>query len=377
MKIVSLEFDNFRNYASLKLADLGGLVVLCGPNAVGKTNVLEGIHLLTAATSFRNAQIGQLIRQGSDHARISSDMADGTRLVTTSLFMEAGKKRYQVNGKNRTAADVRGFLPAVSFIPDDLGLAKRSSAIKRDSLDNLGVQLSKNYSVVVRDYEKALRYKNRLLKEEVEQPLVDAINETLLTVAAQLYCYRRSLYERMIPLVRENYLNLAQSGERFDAAYLPSWLRVQERYQGPSSFPTSSGDEMGRDEVRTYIYEALAAYGAEEQRARRALVGPHNDQIAFLLEGSDASVFASQGQQRSIVLAWKLAEVQMVRKMTGTEPVLLLDDVMSELDASRRDMLMEAVGDDVQTFITSTDLSPFNAKLLHRAHVIHCRNGNA
>ena len=372
MKIVDLEFSNFRNYEHFELSEIGDLVVLHGPNAVGKTNVLEGIHLVTAATSFRNAQIGQLVRQGSAHARIRADLRDEQRLITTTLYMEEGKRRYQVNGKNKTASDVKGTLPAVSFIPDDLDLAKKSSSVKRNSIDNLGVQLSKSYNVVYRDYEKALKYKNRLLKDDSPQSLIDAINETLLTVATQLYFYRRSLYERMVPLVQDHYGRLAQSGEGFGASYLPSWLRVQERFPGLSYFSEESAKTLNRDEVRTYIYDALACFNAEEVRARRAFVGPHNDQIAFMLDGKDAATFASQGQQRSIVLAWKLAEVQLVKQMTGANPVLLLDDVMSELDASRRDMLVEAVGDEVQTFITATDLSAFNESLLERAQIVRC-----
>lgn len=373
MKIVYLEFSNFRNYEHFELSDIGELVVLHGPNAVGKTNVLEGIHLVTAASSFRNAQIGQLVRQECAHARIRADLRDDQRLITTTLFMEAGKRRYQVNGKNKTASDVRGTLPAVSFIPDDLDLAKKSSSVKRNSLDNLGVQLSKSYNVVYRDYEKALKYKNRLLKEDSPLPLIDAINETLLTAATQLYCYRRSLFERMMPLVQDQYDKLAQSGERFGAVYLPSWLRVQERFSGLSSFPQESDQTLTRDEVRTYIYDAFLCYNAEEVRARRAFIGPHNDQISFELDGKDAAAFASQGQQRSIVLAWKLAEVELVKQMTGSNPVLLLDDVMSELDSNRRDMLVEAVGDKVQTFITATDLSAFNESLLDRAQIVRCK----
>lgn len=372
MKIADLEFTNFRNYEHFELSEIGDLVVLYGPNAVGKTNVLEGIHLVTAATSFRNAQIGQLVRQGCAHACIRADLKDDQRLITTTLLMEEGKRRYQVNGKNKSASDVKGTLPAVSFIPDDLDLAKKSSSVKRNSLDNLGVQLSKSYNVVYRDYEKALKYKNRLLKDDSPQPLIDAINETLITVATQLYCYRRSLFERMMPLVQEQYAQLAQSGESFSALYTPSWLRVQERFKGLSSFSEDSASASNRDDVRTYIYDALECFNAEEVRARRAFVGPHNDQISFALDGKDAAAFASQGQQRSIVLAWKLAEVQLVKHMTGANPVLLLDDVMSELDASRRDMLVEAVGDKVQTFITATDLSAFNESLLDRAQIVRC-----
>lgn len=370
MRLLEIQFHDFRNYESLKLGDLGDLVILSGPNGVGKTNILEGIHLLTAVTSFRNAQINQLIRQGSYTARINADMSDGNRLITTSLTMEAGKKRYQVNGKNKTAAQVKGTLPSVSFIPEDLDLAKKSSSVKRNSIDNLGVQLSKSYDMVHRDYEKALQYKNTLLKDEAPLSYIDAINETILTVATQLYCYRRALYSRIIPLVQENYRLISQSGEQFAAEYLPSWIRMQQRFPNRSLFSSESMQSTERDEVRTYIYDAIDCFKEEETRAHRSFIGPHNDQITFFLDGKDASVFASQGQQRTMVLAWKLAEVQLVEKMLGKYPVLLLDDVMSELDENRRDMLVNVVGSEIQTFITTTDLSSFNRKLLDRAQVV-------
>ena len=371
MIITDISLRQFRNYQDFSQSDLGNTVIFCGPNAVGKTNILEAIHLLTATTSFRHAQISQLIMHGADHAHIQLNMSDSNRLLTTSLTLEPGKKRFQVNGKVKSASEVKGVLPAVTFVPDDLELAKKSSSVKRMALDDLGVQLSKNYDVVHRDYEKTLRYKNRLLKEEAPHALIEAINETLVAVGSQLYCYRRSLYDRILPIVQKNYEAISQSKERFDAEYLPSWLRMQSRFAGLTSFDDESSETLDRSQVKEYLYDALQAFGNEEIRARRAFVGPHNDQITFFLSGNDAASFASQGQQRSIVLAWKLAEVQMVRLMLHVDPVLLLDDVMSELDESRRNLLVQAAGTDVQTFITATDLSPFNPALLEKAHVIN------
>ena len=377
MLLEELSLVNFRNYERLDLADLGELVVFCGANAVGKTNILEAVSLLTAAESFRHPQIAQLVRKGCASARIQAKMGDGNRQVEHALSLEPGKKRYSVNGKARAAADVKGTLPAVSFVPDDLELAKKSSSVKRAALDDLGVQLSKSYDVVRRDYDKALRYKNRLLKDEAAKPLLDAINETLLAVATQLYCYRRSLFERMVPLVSGNYAALALTGEAFEASYVPSWLRLQKRQVPPVPFDEQTTGELSKEEVRNCLERALECFGSEEERARRALVGPHNDQILFSLSGADASAYASQGQQRSIVLAWKLAEVSMAKRTLQVNPVLLLDDVMSELDATRRALLVKAVeADAVQTFVTTTDLSSFDGEMLERARVITLKREN-
>lgn len=362
LRITTLSYSNFRNYESFALDDVGALTIFIGRNAIGKTNVLEGVSLLTSANSFRHPQISQLILEGRDKASLQMDASDGNRLVTVGLGLEKGKRRYTLNGKPKQAADVRGLLPSVAFTPDDLEIAKKSSSVKREALDNLGAQLSKNYYVIRRDYEKALRYKNRLLKEEAPPALVEAMNETFLTCATQLFCYRIALFNRMIPLVTQNYRSISNSEDPFDARYVPSWNHLD------ASEP--AGESYDKEEVSDYLFTCLSRFGKEEALRRRSLVGPHNDKISFSISGRDTSSFASQGQQRSIVLAWKLAEVEMIRQTMGTNPVLLLDDVMSELDEARRDLLVKHVNEDIQTFITATDLSPFNEALLDVADVV-------
>jgi len=379
MKIANITLANFRNYDSFSLDDIEELTIFTGRNGIGKTNVLEAIQLVTSASSFRHPQISQLIREGEERASVKMEATDGNRRLSTELALEPGKRRYTVNGKAKIAADVRGTLPAVIFTPDDLQLAKKSSSVKRTALDELGAQLTRNYHVVLGDYEKTLRYKNRLLKDEASPDLIAAINETLITCGSQLFCYRVALFSRLTPSLQRIYAEISGDGEVFSATYLPSWDYLTEE-------KPASGGAMGlvmgaplelrengapdRDQVRNVLAENLARFGDEEIRRRRSLVGPHNDKIAFALAGRDAAAFASQGQQRSIVLAWKLAEVELVRQTLGTNPVLLLDDVMSELDSGRRDTLVNFASEDIQTFIPATDLDNFNPALLQRARII-------
>ena len=370
MRLTSLRFDRFRNYDRFDLQDIGNLIIFVGANGVGKTNVLEGISLITSTFSFRHSPINQLVMHGYDKARIKAQMADGNRLLETALFLEPGKKSYEVNGKRRPNGDVREILPAVSFVPDDLNLAKKSSSVKRDALDDLGMQISKNYQVIAHDFEKALRYKNKLLKDEAPQPLIEALNDTFVTCASQLYCYRHALHRKMVPFVEKAYLEIATSRERFGASYLPSWDYLNNGETDPGIAGFDGGQTPSRDRVKVQLEAAINRFSDEERRRRRALVGPHNDKIAFYLNEKDAAHFASQGQQRSIVLAWKIAEVEVIRQTTKADPVLLLDDVMSELDETRRDMLISCVGDEAQTFMTATDLSYFNEGLLCKARVV-------
>lgn len=370
LKIASLTFDDFRNYRHLELSDIGDLTILVGHNAVGKTNILEGIQLLTAATSFRHPTIGQLVRAGCSTAHLETVETDGNRLIDLSLGMEEGKRRYLINGKAHTAGDVRGRLPAVTFTPDDLQLAKRSSGVKRNALDELGSQLTGNYDVVKHDYEKVVRYKNRLLKDDAPDELVLSINETLITCGSQLFCYRTALFRRLLERLGDYYATLSSGHEKLAARYEASWDASRETSQTNG---ISSGDiyaNASRDDVRKMLARALEEQLPVERRRRRSLVGPHADQVTLLLDGADVADFASQGQQRSVVLAWKLAEVSVVEESLHQHPVLLMDDVMSELDDERRDALVGFVQNDIQTFITATNLEFFNQNLIDKAHVV-------
>ena len=372
MKVESLTFSDFRNYERFSLDEIGKLTVLIGHNGVGKTNVLEGIQLLTSASSFRHPQISQLVREGAECGRVALEAGDDSRELSVALALAPGSRRYSVNGKAKSGADVRGILPSVIFTPDDLQLAKGSSGVKRAAVDDLGMQLTRNYYVVRRDYEKTVRYKNRLLRDGAAREYVDSINETLITCGAQLFCLRAALFGRMVPIVARVYSELSAGAEAFAASLNPSWERIGATHAG-EDYPAAA-DTPPRaasvPSIREKLAEELARWGDEERRRGRALVGPHADEILFTLGNRDAAAFASQGQQRSIVLAWKMAEVETVREVLGVTPVLLLDDVLSELDGSRREMLVRFVTEDVQTFVTATDLDGFAGELLDRAKVV-------
>lgn len=366
LRISDIALFDFRNYERFSIGEIGDLTVFTGRNGVGKTNLLEALQLVTQTSTFRHAQISQLIREGAQAARVEMRAGDGNREIGCTLELEPGKKRFFVNGKKKAAADVRGTLPSVVFTPDDLQLAKKSSSVKRAALDEMGAQLARNYHVVAADYEKTLRYKNRLLKDEAAQDLVDAANDTLVTCGVQLHCYRRALFARIAPLISGYYGEISGEGEAFSATYLSSW----DHLGGKEPSGVANGETVSRDEAREAMVEALGKFGSDERLRHHSLVGPHNDKVGFMLAGRDAAAFASQGQQRSIVLAWKLAEVEMVKQTLGVSPILLLDDVMSELDEGRRGALVGFAGSDMQTFITATDLSGFDTRLLARARTI-------
>ncbi|WP_241157297.1 DNA replication and repair protein RecF [Adlercreutzia sp. ZJ242] len=384
LRITDITFRNFRSYEELHLGELGMLTVLVGPNAVGKTNIVEGVQLLTALSSFRHATIDQLVRRGEESAHLRAALTDGNRLLDVALAAEGHAKRYRLNGKAKRPADLKGLVPSVTFTPDDLGLVKGSMSARRAALDALGSQLNANYYLIQKDYEKVIRHKNRLLKDEASPALIDSINEMLVTCGAQLTCYRAALFERLIPYTRERYEQIAGGRERFGACYVPSWDDWEEdgAALGAAAELGVSADvahepeslqeplHLTRDDARTRLEHALAACRDEELRRRRALVGPHADTITFMIDGSNATHFGSQGQQRTVVLAYKLAEAAVIEEVLGVKPVLLLDDVMSELDGARREALVGYISRDVQTFITTANLAYFDADMLAAADVV-------
>lgn len=371
LAIEQLTFRNFRNYEELHLAGLGDITVLVGRNAVGKTNIIEGVQLLTALTSFRHAPMEQLIRHGSESARLEMSVGDGNRQLTTGVLLDGKSRKYRLNGKPKRPADLKGLVPSVIFTPDDLDLAKGSNTGRRTALDTLGSQVNKSYYTVRRDYEKVIRHKNRLLKEEAAPALVEAIDEMLVTVGAQLAYYRAALFARLVPPMTEKYRQISGGLEELSAQYAPSWM---EAPAVPPACAASSGHSpfipFTRDEARDSLARALRERTAEERHRGRALVGPHADTITFLLDGQNASQYGSQGQQRSIVLAYKLAEAAVIEEILSQKPVLLLDDVMSELDGARREALVQAMENGSQTFITTANLAYFDKTMLNRANVI-------
>ncbi|MCI9494860.1 MAG: DNA replication and repair protein RecF [Adlercreutzia mucosicola] len=376
LHIESLVFRNFRNYETLVLGGLGEITVLVGQNAIGKTNIIEGVQLLTALTSFRHATRDQLIRHGSESARLEAAVSDGNRALEITLALDDKSRKYQLNGKAKRPGDLKGLVPSVIFTPDDLDLVKGSMTGRRAALDTLGSQVNKNYYALRRDYEKVIRHKNRLLKDEADPALVEAINEMVVTCGAQLVCYRTALFARLVPHIVEKYRQISQGREMLSAVYVPSWARpaaTANAAGSPPAFVVPSPEEhtpLQRDEARESLARALHERAGEERRRGRAVVGPHADEITFLLDSQDASLFGSQGQQRSIVLAYKLAEAAVIEEVLEQKPVLLLDDVMSELDGTRRAALVEAMERGSQTFITTANLAYFDRDMLNRSNVV-------
>ena len=365
LQVRDIRFRGFRNYEDVALRDIGPLVVLVGPNAAGKTNLIEGIELLTALDSFRNPKTDQLIRWGDESALLSATLEDGHRKIDVGLYLDARGRHYRLNGKQRPRQELQGTLPAVLFSPDDLQLVKGSPELRRAAMDALGVQVSRNYLAVKRDYEKLLRQKNRLLKDDASTSYLASVNEVLVKIGSQLFLYRLRVLRGLRGILSERHRATTGSEDIASLEYFPSF-HAEEAL----SDEEIARFESDRAQVEEALYDALERRAEEERARKTSLVGPHRDKPAFYLNERSAADYASQGQQRSIAIAYKLSELQFIEQTAHVKPILLLDDVMSELDATRRSTLTQYVSEAAQTFITTTNLEYFTPELLEHARIV-------
>ncbi len=353
VRIRRLELTDFRNYESFALEPAEGLTILVGPNAVGKTNIVEAIELVTETSSFRNPAWSEVVRRGAARAIVvNRAQAESGSPVDIALTVEGGRRAYRVNGTPRRAvADAAGHVPAVVFTPEDLRIVKDGADRRRAAVDAVGTQVSRPYAKLKAEYDRVLRQRNALLKEQgTTDEELRPWTELLARRGAELSSRREALVARIAPRVSAEYGMLSQ-GEGLAARYESAWWE-----SGPAE--------------ETAMLERLHERRAEERARRTTLVGPHRDEVRFEIGGAGAREFASQGQQRTAALAWKLAELEVVEELSGTTPVLLLDDVMSELDEDRRLALAERVGKRTQTIMTTTNLGYFDEAFIDQAKIV-------
>lgn len=367
----NIKVNNFRNYEDCTIYNFSDINIFVGPNAVGKTNLIEAIQLITQLSSFRKLKIHELINSQniSNHAKISANIKEKfgdtqEKLLSNNyicLTIVDGKKEYKLNEKKRKISELKGLYPSVIFTPDDLTLVKGSNLTRRSAFDILGSQISKEYYTVLSDFKRILRQKNKSLQESAQDETINSINDIFIITSAQLSYFRMGLVNKISPLINSYYKEISNSKEKLRVSYYPSW-NLEE-----------SNNEFSRNFARETLSKCIQLNLAKENVMGKSLFGAQRDHIRFFIDNKDALKFASQGQQRSIVLAYKLAEVKLIESMINKKPILLLDDVMSELDEDRRNKLLDLIQDKTQIFITTTNLDYFNKEFLEIANVIRLK----
>ena len=355
LTVSSISFRNYRNLAALELRPSAGVTVLVGPNAVGKTNTVEALQYVTSGQAFRRPSPSELIAPDAVEASVAARLEGDGRVIDVEMRVTPQSRKFLRNGKPCRGADLAGTLLSVLFCPDDLSLVKGSASRRRGELDAYGAQANVGYRKVLSNYTRSVEQRNRLLKDGCDDALLDAWDESVALGGATLLHHRLNLFRRLSGIVSEVYAEVA-SGESLACTYVPS---VEGAEAG-----------MGRDDLRDLMLSQMRDRRADDVRRAQTLIGPHRDDVVFAIDGRDARSFGSQGQQRSVALAWKMAEVRLCEDLLGERPLLLLDDVMSELDASRRSCVTRFVEGGIQTIITTTNLSYFDDELLSSVKVV-------
>ena len=408
MRIERLRLTDFRNYASLDLSLPAGLVVFSGRNAQGKSNILEAVTLCAMTRSFRTANERELVRWGAeghftrvettatrrrDQVQIEVVVTDSSQLMEGRPALPGGsdivppavlpRKRIRVNGAPRRAMDLIGQITVVIFSPTELELVTGSPAERRRFLDLTLCQVNPSYCRNLSQYQKVLLQRSALLRrirDDKESPhALRFWDEQLATLAVPIMRERAAFIEHAAGAAARIYAVLAESeGEALeeedegmtaageDAGNLQ--LVYRPSYDGPSA-------EKNADMIAD-IRARLGELRRREIAQGANVLGPHRDDLAFLAGGVDISTYGSRGQQRSVALALKLAELEYIEYETGDQPILLLDDVLSELDSGRRRDLLEAVRLLDQVLLTTTDSASLPEEVLAYAHRYRVRSGH-
>ena len=339
MIIKSIELADFRNYDTLNLTFDKGTNILYGDNAQGKTNILEAIYVVATTKSHKGSKDKDIINFNKEEAHIRAYIEKDEVETRIDMHLRSSKsKGIAIDGqKIKKAAELLGLLNVVFFSPEDLGIIKNGPAERRRFVDMELCQLDNFYLYNLNSYNKIVNQRNKLLKDLYFNP---SLKETLNIWDSQLVSFgskiieRRKIFvEQLNEIIYDIHKKLSGDKEELKIKYEPD-VSIEE-------------------------FEQQLRYSQERDiKLKQTCVGPHRDDFSFIVGDIDIRKFGSQGQQRTAALSLKLAEIELVKKLTKDTPVLLLDDVLSELDANRQNYLLNSIGD-IQTIITCTGLDEF------------------
>ena len=373
MKIKSLKLLYFRNYLSTNIEVHPSLNVLVGNNANGKTNIIESIFCLALGKSYRTKSDSECIMFGETATAMSCIVNKNDRELDIMLGINNKGKSAKIAGIKKTKlTDFVGELNVVLFSPEDLQIVKGSPALRREFMNREFYQFSRIYHKYYLMYQHLLKQRNSYLKDMRKNPkdemslaYLETLTSQLVKVALYITKERVSFVQDISKLTYKNMLNISNGQETLKIKYKSSVLDALNIAE--------INDESFTEENLTKV---MMKKSFDDIMRGSTKIGPQHDDLEFYINDLDAKMYASQGQQRSIVLSLKLAEINFLKEKTGTYPVLLLDDVLSELDKNRQLKLLDAINENVQTFITTPSISDIKEDLLKKAKVFKIEDGN-
>lgn len=394
MYLSSLRLINFRNYARLDGSYERGITILHGKNAQGKTNFLEAIYYLSNATASHARNDRQLLHFDAAEdmlpfARVEAmvQRADGPQRLALTIGVQNGRlqKRIEQNGVKKQVQEYVGEVNVVLFLPEDIDLIASGPNLRRRYLDTTISQIDRDYYRALLGYEEVLGQRNAQLKALAERGARDAgdlltfWDEKLVEAGAYIVLRRQQVIARLDELAGRIHPELTGYKEFLRFAYQP---RLDLGYHASHQLSFDIGTDLLREgtvltleEVTRRFHESLGRVRREEMARGMTVVGPHRDDVRFLVNDVDMTLYGSRGQQRTSALTLKLSEVALIREKRRDDPILLLDDVMSELDEARRQYMTDALVHYPQVFLTTTDLDIFPPTFLGDARCIRVAQG--
>jgi DNA replication and repair protein RecF len=400
MHILHLSLTNFRNYSRLELDLPAGIIVLQGNNAQGKTNLLEAIYYLSRIRSPRTKVDRELVNwlaleDDLPFARLVAQIqrAEGAEQIELSLVKSAGqslnsnatvlRKHIRINGANKRVLDAVGLLNAVLFMPQDINLVSGAPHRRRRYLDDTICQMDPQYWRELQEYGRVLTRRNYLLKSlrgQRDDSQLLFWDQRLVEHGAYLTLRRQQVIRQLDEFMQRIHPRLTGGEEQLRLEYCASVLMQSSpgvAYQIPllAKQDTSPEAEISLRDVAARFADQLNKVRAKELDQGVSIIGPHRDNLRFLVNGVDMNTYGSRGQQRTITLSLKLAEVEWITQEKDDKPVLLLDDVISELDTAHRDCLLDVIDRAQQVIMTTTSLTHYSKEFLERATLWHVRAG--
>jgi DNA replication and repair protein RecF len=376
MYLKTLQLRQFRNYRDCIVDFDAPKTILVGNNAQGKSNLLEAVELLSTLKSHRSVRDRELVLEEAAVGQIRANLERAYGSVELALTLRTqGRRTVALNQESlRRQLDFLGILNAVQFSSLDLELVRGAPERRRNWLDSILTQLEPIYAYILNQYNQVLRQRNALLKKFRKQQAEGGIDESsfkdydsqlalwdaqLATAGSRVTRRRARVLERLAPLAQAWHTSISGATEVLEVTYAPN---VSLEKDDPEGVQLAFLDKIQRRRIA-------------EQSHGTTLVGPHRDEVEFTINQTPARSYGSQGQQRTLVLALKLAELKLIEEVVGEPPLLLLDDVLAELDLSRQNQLLDAIQDRFQTLITTTHLGAFDSQWLNSSQILSVKAG--
>lgn len=366
MNIERLQLTNYRNYESLTLDFSPKINVFIGENAQGKTNVMEAIYVLAMAKSHRTSNDKELVRWDADYAKIEGVVQKRYGSLPIELTLSKKGKKGKINHLEQTKlSNYIGQVNVVMFAPEDLNVVKGSPQLRRRFIDMEIGQISPVYLHDLLMFQKVLKQRNHLLKNNQGR---QTMNDVMFDVYTDQYI------QAAVQIIKKRFefMDLLQEwAEPIHAGISRGLEKLVINYRPVAGMKAS----WSKEEMAAYLAEKLAEVKKRELERGVTLVGPHRDDLQFLVNGYDVQTYGSQGQQRTTALSLKLAEIELIKQETKEAPILLLDDVLSELDDYRQSHLLNTIQGEVQTFVTTTSVDGINHETMKQAKMFHVKQG--